>query len=105
MKDAFETLCDLRWPDGVECPWCGHRKVYRQWSRFGFKCASCRRQFTPTSGTIFKSRKMPFEQYVNAITAFPQCDGPHHMCRILECDYRTAFNIFHALKTTDGKLL
>jgi hypothetical protein len=103
----FEKLCALRWPDGIRCPHCGHGKVYYYASRPTLTCASklCRRQFSPSSGTVFHSRKMPIEQYLAALEAFPSCKSPSDMHRALDSDYRTAFNIFHALQSTNGKLL
>ncbi len=104
---AFERLCEMRWPEGIRCPYCGHDKVYPVYARTVFTCASklCRRQFSPYTGTIFSHPKMPAEQYIDAIDAFPNCTGPKDMQAALEVDYRTAHKIYRALQTTGGKLL
>ena len=61
---AREFLEKLRWPDGVECPFCGlvgeayklaPKENSKKPVRPGvWKCAGCRKQFTVTVGTIFE---------------------------------------------------
>lgn len=47
-----EHLIQLRWPDGFVCPHC---HATRAWKKriVMFRCASCRRDVSATSGTIF----------------------------------------------------
>ena len=72
---AYELLEELRWPDGPECPHCGHDKAYfltpknPEGRRSGpsvtrsirrvWKCAKCRKQFSVLTGTIFHGTKVP----------------------------------------------
>ena len=75
---ARETLERLRWPDGAECPRedCGSLNVYRliakddsvKGGRKGlWKCATCRKQFTVTVGTIFEGSRIPLGKWLMAI--------------------------------------
>jgi len=56
------------------CSHCGNLKVYapaespRRW-----KCASCRKKFSVTSGTLFHGRKLPIREYLAIIGLF--CNG------------------------------
>lgn len=62
INDALRELERLRWPNGPVCPKCGVDKPYKitakRNSAYGarrglYKCRSCRRQFTVTTGTPF----------------------------------------------------
>jgi hypothetical protein len=62
---AFAKFCEMRWPETngePVCPKCGSIGAYKITSRRKFKCKdkSCFHQFSPTSGTIFASRKLPY---------------------------------------------
>lgn len=62
---AFFT--DVRWRDGKFCPYCEHRKIYSLANGKTHKCASCRRCFTITVGTIFEGTKLPLQIWMLAI--------------------------------------
>src|SRR5208282_2082212 len=67
-----EELCravviGARWPDGFECPACGGRKHSVIKSRGLFQCSGCRRQTSPTAGTIFASTKLTLRQWFRAM--------------------------------------
>ena len=72
-SDAYYLLEQLRWADGVVCPHCGNAKAYflnpengkSRRTRTGatsqrrvWKCASCRKQFSVLTGTIFHGTKV-----------------------------------------------
>jgi hypothetical protein len=52
------------------CPHCGCTVCYAYATRPIFKCKSCERQFSITSGTLFSSRKLPMRDYLMAIAIF-----------------------------------
>ncbi len=75
FREAFGTeeqcrtaLVRLRWPDGFVCPCCGHREhcvlagrgLYQCWNR-------CKKQTSPTAGTIFHATKLPLTLWFAAI--------------------------------------
>lgn len=51
-------LAACRWPDGFECPKCGHRRAYPVGNR-RWQCAGCRYQVSVTAGTILHNTKTP----------------------------------------------
>jgi transposase-like protein len=61
-----DYLVALRWPDGFECPQCGHKKVW-QISRDRYQCADCDAQSTVTSGTILHQTRKPLTMWFNLI--------------------------------------
>ena len=61
-----------RWPNGPECPHCGHfGKAYEVKSRKVrsgvYKCGACRKQFTATIGTVFERSKIPLHVWFRAV--------------------------------------
>ena len=68
-RDLFERL---RWPDGTECPRCGHKEhIYKlrgKSTRPGvYKCGSCRRPFTVTVNSVFEGTRIPLSSWLYAI--------------------------------------
>src|SRR4051794_19088405 len=67
---CFETVRDLRWPDGVKCPHCGSAEINkrghdeRQVERQRYECQSCGRQFDDRSETIFEGHHQPLRVWV-----------------------------------------
>ena len=60
FREAFGTeeqcrtaLVRLRWPDGFVCPCCGHREHCVLAGRGLYQCNRCKKQTSPTAGTIF----------------------------------------------------
>lgn len=95
-----------RWPDGVECPYCGSREYYTHTKRVLLGCANrdCRKQFSPTSGTIFDHRKIAPEKLVLALDSFAACDGPSDLMRAVHVQYKTAHSLWRRMLETDGRL-
>lgn len=50
---CLQAIFAARWPRGFVCPRCNHNGGYRLSGRRTIQCASCRRQTSITSGTIF----------------------------------------------------
>lgn len=69
---ARERLEKNRWPDGPVCPHCGvigdAYELAGKTTRKGlYKCASCRKPFTVTIGTIFEDSHIPLHKWLLAI--------------------------------------
>ena len=68
--EAEALFHKLRWPetDGVPvCPHCGGLDAYtarRPNGSLRYRCKSCARDFTVTSGTLFGSHKLPLRSYL-----------------------------------------
>ena len=54
-----EYLEACRWPDGFNCPRCGHERAYELVKQRRRQCAKCRHQISLTSGTILHRTKIP----------------------------------------------
>ena len=74
FRKAFGTeeqcraaLVRLRWPDGFVCPSCGHRGHCVLAGRGLYQCNRCKKQTSPTAGTIFHATKLPLTLWFAAI--------------------------------------
>lgn len=70
-----EAACELRlqavvWPDGPKCPLCQTHDVRSLPKGRKFWCASCRKQFSVKSLTIFRKSKVPLRSWFLAVELF-----------------------------------
>ena len=67
---CYETVRNLRWPDGVKCPFCGSGEIIkrghdeRQGERQRYSCQGCERQFDDLSETIFEGHHQPLRVWM-----------------------------------------
>lgn len=60
-------LFKLRWPDGFECPRCGHRECFDLPKRKLYQCKSCGHQASVTAGTVMHRTRTPLRKWFWAI--------------------------------------
>jgi len=77
--DCVKVLEELRWKNGVECPYCKSRRVKKNGtvtrnavSLQRYKCKDCGRTFTVLTGTIFEGRKLSLGEMFYIIKNFPK---------------------------------
>ena len=67
---CFQTIRDMRWPDGVACPSCGSTSVVKngrddtQPDRQRYECKGCRRRFDDLTGTVFAGHHLPLRAWI-----------------------------------------
>lgn len=67
---CFETVRELRWPDGVMCPHCHADEVTKrgfddtQPDRQRYLCKSCHRQFDDLTDTVFAGHHKPLKIWI-----------------------------------------
>ncbi len=91
-----------RWPDGFQCPRCGHAEhsVLKSGSRKTSQCCSCRHQTSLIAGTIFQSTHLPLTIWFLAIYLISQAKtglSALALKRQLGVSYPTAWRIHHKL--------
>src|SRR5208282_4136977 len=57
----------IRFRDGEYCPHCGNKKIYAFNSGKRYRCASCKKDFTIVTGTVFGETKLPLRKWFIAI--------------------------------------
>jgi len=96
-----DYLFGLRWVDGFRCPRCGHARAWpigaARW-----ECASCGRQTSVTSGTIFQDTRYPLRTWFRAIwwvTSQKTGASALGLQRVLGMgSYQTAWTWLHKLR-------
>lgn len=104
-------LAHLRWPNGFGCPACGHD---RYWLRADglFLCCKCRRQTSPTAGTVLDKTRLPLSKWLQAIWYVTEETGGVSALSLQRSlglgSYETAWAMLHklrrAMEPTSGKL-
>jgi transposase-like protein len=108
--EARDLLEGLRWPKGPVCPHCQSVKHYKLTpkatskspARKGlYKCATCRKQFTVTVGTIFENSHIPLNTWIEGI--FLLCSSKkgmstHQLHRMLKITYKAAWFMTHRIR-------
>lgn len=89
--DAREVFTKLRWKDGVICAHCGWDRAFEYRSRSIFKCAKCGRQFSETTRTFFRSRKLPFKTILLALATLKEGSSINGMGRSVGISYKSAW--------------
>ena len=72
LDDArcYETVRQLRWPDGVCCPHCGASAVTKQGrdtpqpARQKYLCSGCHRYFDDRTGTVLAGHHQPLRVWI-----------------------------------------
>jgi transposase-like protein len=102
---AAEYLESLRWPNGPVCPHCGEseRKHYHlpHKTRRLWKCATCRKQFTVTVGTIFEGSHIPLNKWLLAfylLCSSKKGMSAHQLHRMLGVTYKSAWFMAHRIR-------
>jgi transposase-like protein len=62
-EDCLEYIRQVRWPNGFQCPNCGHDFGYEIKERRLFQCGVCRKQTSVTAGTIFHKTRTPLRKW------------------------------------------
>jgi transposase-like protein len=70
---AKQLMIFRRWPDGPpRCPSCKTSDPYKfrkNTGRLTFRCRKCKRDFSPTSGTVDAAHKKSFDEILNPLVA------------------------------------
>ena len=69
---CFDALYRWRWPNGFECPHCGHDRDCQLNTRKLQQCHRCHRQTSITAGTLFEATKLPLTVWFQAIHLITQ---------------------------------
>ena len=87
---AISIFIRARWPHGMACDVCGSDIIYKFQCRRLFKCGVCGDQFTITSNTILKSRKLPLKKICLLLNLMTKDQPPSilEMSRQLRINYR-----------------
>jgi len=107
-KDALDHLVRTRWPKGVRCLACNHGKCWQIEStnktggpRRLFQCASCKYQFSATTGTLFHDSHLPLTKWFAAVSLMSDAKkgiSASQLGRHIGMTYKTAWYVAHRVR-------
>ena len=98
---CIDTVASLRWPNGPECPACGHKDHYYLKSQKRWKCKECYKQFTVKLGTIFEESPIPLSKWLVALWMLVNCRNgisSYEVGRDLGITQKSAWFVLHRLR-------
>ena len=67
---CYQTVRELRWPDGITCPFCESKQVIKRGfddtepARQRYECHACSKRFDDLTDTIFAGHHQPLEVWL-----------------------------------------
>lgn len=67
---CYDTVRELRWPEGRECPFCSSKRVIKRGfddlepARQRYQCKECTKRFDDLTGTIFAGHHQPLKVWI-----------------------------------------
>ena len=67
---CYDTVRELHWPEGRQCPFCDYKRVTRRGSdeqepaRQRYECKACGKRFDDLTGTIFAGHHQPLKVWI-----------------------------------------
>jgi len=93
-----------RWPEEVNCPYCGSTSVHRMEGKTQagyFLCNDCRDKFTCRTGTVMERSHVPVHKWLLAIHLLNSGKNgvsAHELHRQLGVTYKTAWFLSHRIR-------
>jgi len=100
-EQCYQALFKWRWPNGFQCPECGHDRYCILKSRKLMQCNRCRSQISITARTIFDSTKLPLTTWFLSIYLITQSKvsiSALSLKRQVGVSYNTALLIKHKVQ-------
>ena len=107
-KAALDHLVRMRWPKGVLCVVCNHGKCWpiESTNKTGgprrlFQCASCKFQFSATTGTLFHDSHLPLTKWFAAISLMSDAKkgiSASQLGRHIGMTYKTAWYVARRIR-------
>jgi hypothetical protein len=101
-RACFQTLFDIKWPDGYRCPQCGDPRFYLISTRRLplYECRACRVQTSLISGTIMEGSRTPLHRWFQAIYLHTRlgCVNARQLAAAIQVTYKTAWLICHKIR-------
>ena len=60
---CLEYLSEKRWPEGFVCPRCLSKSAWLNTKRYIYECQDCRKQTSPTAGTLMHRSHVPIQEW------------------------------------------
>ena len=103
--NSLRYLAAKRWPNGVECPYCGANEPMFLKSRRIWKCRAtkCRKQFSVKVGTVLNESPIGLDKWMTTMWMVCNCRNGVSSCEIardLGVSQKTAWFMLHRIRET-----
>ena len=100
---CVDFMAEMRWPDGITCPYCSGKRVSYLSSRRIWKCMAkeCHKQFSAKTGTIFEESPVPLDKWLTAVWLVVNCKNgisSYEIMRDLGVTQKTAWFMLHRIR-------
>jgi transposase-like protein len=102
---CMRRLKQIRWPNGFQCPHCGHNHGYWSESLARYECSACYRQSSVISGTLFHATKLPLTKWFWAIYWVGTDKGgisALRLSKLIGVTWRSAYRMLKKLRIAMG---
>jgi transposase-like protein len=101
--NSLKYLAAKRWPNGVECPYCGAKEPMFLKTRRIWKCkaTACRKQFSVKIGTVLNESPIGLDKWLTAMWLVSNCRNGVSSCEIardLGITQKTAWFMLHRIR-------
>lgn len=100
-QTCVDTVTAQRWPDGPECPACGHKEHYYLKTQKRWKCKDCNRQFSVKLGTIFEGSPIGLDKWMLALWMIANCKNgvsSYEIHRAIGVTQKSAWFMLHRIR-------
>lgn len=100
-ENCIRTVAEMRWPNGVSCPACGHRQHWYLEKQRRWKCKECWKQFSCKVGTIFEDSALPLDKWLIAMWLLANCKNgisSYEIGRSIGVSQKAAWFMLHRIR-------
>lgn len=96
-------MAQIRWPDGVTCPYCAGKAVSYLSSRRIWKCMKkeCHRQFSVKVGSVMEDSPIKLDKWLAAVWMITNAKNGNSSCEIsrtLDITQKSAWFLLHRIR-------
>jgi len=101
--NSLKYLAAKRWPNGVECPYCGAKDPMFLKTRRIWKCSAtqCRKQFSVKVGTVLNESPIGLDKWLPVMWLVANCKNGVSSCEIardMGVSQKTAWFMLHRIR-------
>ncbi len=100
-RSCEKQLQSILWRDSEYCPHCGNVKIYHCAGGRRFRCASCKKDFSIKTGTIFHDSKISLRKWffaIHMVTTHKKSMSSYQLARDLQVTQKTAYYMLHRIR-------
>jgi transposase-like protein len=100
---CIDTVAQMRWPDGAECPKCGSKAARQHFlkTQKRFQCRDCGKQYSVKVGTIFEDSAIRLDKWLTAIWLLANCKNgisSYELAKDIGITQKSAWFVLHRIR-------